>query len=181
MEKSDEYIMIAVSSGKVDLLSELYQRYSKGLYNYFIRLNNSRVNADDMVQNVFEKLLKYSSSYTEEKKFKPWLFTIARNVNTDFHRKRTYEPLENVDAQKFKEGKTAFHEMVREERASFLRSAIAQLEPTDKELILLSKFEKLKYAEIADLLEINENAVKVKIHRAMKRLRTIVLKDDRYE
>lgn len=173
--------MNAVASGEVQLLSEIYQRYSKGLYNYFIRLNNSSNNAEDLVQNVFEKLLKYSASYTDNKRFKPWLFTIARNVNIDFHRGRKYDEIDDTKVNQISDHRTAYHEMVQEERARFLRQAVAQLEGLDRELILLTKFERMKYAEVASMFEMSENAVKVKTHRAMKKLKALVIKDTRYE
>lgn len=169
-----------VAEGDISRSSDLFNKYHVAVYNYFLKISRDRALSEDMTQSVFEKLIKYRSSYTREKNFKAWLFTIARNVNIDHHRKKKFMTSECEGYEK--ESDVNLHlDLEKKERKNQLLAALDRLEGDEKELLVLTKFEKLKYAEVSKMLGISESAIKVKIHRSIKKLKTILINEIRYE
>lgn len=172
--------MSAVTDGDIAQASLLYERYHSSVYSYLARVNSDAFLAKDLTQNVFEKMIKYRKSYKEQQNFKAWLFTIARNVNIDHHRRKTYSvPSTDIDIQDV--SLNAQQQLEYSENHRKLLTALDLLPEEDRELIVLSKFEKMKYKEIAKMTNISEATLKVKAHRALKKLRTILINDLDYE
>ena len=71
----------------MDRLSDLFERYHRPLFGFFHRLSRDRTAAEDLVQDVFVRVLKYRHTFQEETSFKAWVFHIARNSRRDFARK----------------------------------------------------------------------------------------------
>ena len=124
--------------------------------------------SEDLTQEVFYKLIKYRASY-DNGKFISWIFTIARNsLSNHFRRnKENHRGLESVD---YKYLKT---EDEKEEDYSELMTALNKLETADKELLVLHKFQQIKYKELAEITGSTPGAVKTKVSRALKKLRKI--------
>ena len=78
---TDEALMSAVKNGKLDMASDLYDKYSKRLYNYFVKISMDRSVSDDLMQNTFFRMIKYRHTYKDGNPFKAWMFQIARNVH----------------------------------------------------------------------------------------------------
>ena len=79
--------MLKVKNGDTHKLGLLYERYKKRLFGFFYQMNKDASLSEDLVQNVFVKILKYKHTYTEESKFVVWLFQIARNTSYDNFKK----------------------------------------------------------------------------------------------
>ena len=84
---SDETLMEQVKSGKLNKATELFERYNKPIYNFFVRLTLDRDLSNDLSQNVFLRLLKYRKTYQQGKPFKAWIYQMARNIHADHYRK----------------------------------------------------------------------------------------------
>lgn len=113
--------------------------------------------------------MKNRSSYDGQQCFKEWLFTIVRNTNIDHHRKRKYDSLHDSYLE-VKAGDTdAQKQLEVKEENSQLMTAINMLPEDEKELLILTKFERLKYSEISEMLCIAESTLKVKAHRSIKK------------
>jgi RNA polymerase sigma factor (sigma-70 family) len=80
---SDEELMAAVRADDLDQLVPLFERYHGPLFNYLTRLTNDRDLSEDLTQTVFERILKYRSSYQPTQPFKAWVYQMARNVHAD--------------------------------------------------------------------------------------------------
>ncbi len=173
--------MLNVKSGKISEAALLFDRYQLPIFNYFLSLNRNRMLADDLTQNVFEKMIKYSSSYNDQRKFKAWLFTIARNVNNDEYRKKVPSERSEEFCEIKSEANNAHELMEKSEKSQQLMAAINLLPDIEREIIVLTKLQKLKFSEVADIIGMNENTLKVKSHRCMKKLRSILINDIRYE
>ena len=131
--------------------------------------------SEDMVQEAFTRVLKYARTFREGTNFRAWMFRVARNVCNDHFRKHRREiPLEEPEARVSEEPLVA-ETLVRDEDLGRLRVALGQLPEDRRELLILSRFERRKYDEIAQLLDCSVGAVKVRVHRAMKQLRDIYL------
>jgi RNA polymerase sigma-70 factor (ECF subfamily) len=68
----------------VDRLAMLFDRHHRALFGFFYRMTGDRPAAEDLVQEVFVRVLKYRAAYREQGSFKAWLFRIARNARHDF-------------------------------------------------------------------------------------------------
>ncbi len=77
---TDELIMEAVKNGNLDQASELFDRYHKRLYNYFVKISFDREASNDLTQNVFLRMIRYRNSYKEGNKFISWIFCNRRKV-----------------------------------------------------------------------------------------------------
>lgn len=168
--------MLKVKSGDTGKLTLLYERHKGKLFGFFYRLTSEGALSEDLVQNVFYRVLKYRHTYSGEGQFLTWLFHMARNVNID-HYKKTNRVSYQDDMQAWeghlKDDKSADHELGRTQEIDLLNRALAQMKPEKKEILILSKFKELKYEEIGKLLDCSVPAVKVRVHRAMAELKKI--------
>jgi len=168
--------MLKVKSGNVQLLGVLYERYKKWLFNFFVQMNGDRYLSEDLVQNVFMRVLKYKHTYTEESKFVTWVFQIARNAQNDHFRKnQKFNEQVSVDELAYRlDGNKGQEEVIeREEEHSLLHHAIQRLPKDKREVIVLSKLKELRYREVAEILDCSEEAARTKAHRALKELKII--------
>ncbi len=173
---SDNIVMLKVKSGHIDMLGLLYERYKEWLYNFFYKMNFDAELSEDLVQNVFIRVLKYKHTYTEESKFVTWLFQIARNVSyTHFnkHKKnKEFVALEHVN-YKLSNSQNIDEVIEADETIKRLHEAIDKLPYEKKEIITLSKIKELKYKEIGVILGCSEANARIKAHRAMQDLKTV--------
>ena len=89
---SDHELMIAVRAGEIRRLGDLFERYHKPLYGFFVRLTNQPSVGEDLVQIVFYRILKYRHTYRDEGKFSAWIYHLARKVAADHFRKHASTP-----------------------------------------------------------------------------------------
>jgi len=79
--------MARIQEGDIGQLGVLFERYNAKLYSYFVRLTSDRVVSEDLVQEVFLRMLKYRHTYRGEGQFTGWMYQIARNACGDHRRK----------------------------------------------------------------------------------------------
>ncbi|HEV2354742.1 MAG TPA: RNA polymerase sigma factor [Puia sp.] len=175
---SDNALMLKVRSGDLDKMSLLFQRYHRPLYGFLYHMTGQRESSEDMVQTVFYRLLKSRHTFTGEGEFKTWMYHVARNVLSD-HFKGSRRSGYVVDVTGFEEKLAAdgalFDRVERRLAVQALHKAMAALSPESREILVLSRFQELKGAEIAGILEISVGAVKVRIHRAIGQLKALYL------
>lgn len=169
---SEEALMIAVKKGNLKMASELFERYHLQLYNFFVKITYDRALAHDLTQDVFLRLIRFRHTFREEAGFKPWIYQIARNVFADQYRKNKVLKNDNVDIETLGETLGDWNDTpLRNEQERILYLSMERLKIEDREILLMSKFQKLKYEEIAQIMGASVSAVKVKVHRALKRLK----------
>ncbi len=88
--------MLEVRNGEMEKLGVLYERHRTTLFNFFVRLTGSYPMSEDLVQDVFLRMLKYRQTFEAGNRFTTWMYQIARNVHFDSFRKR--EPEISMDA-----------------------------------------------------------------------------------
>jgi len=170
---SDEALMAAVKGGDLNKASDLYDRYSKRLYNYFVKISLDRDAGYDMMQNTFLRVIKYRHTYREGNPFKAWIFQIARNVFSDHIRKNRVLYTDHVDIEQIGDRDLADSDSKSESnhREQLLHRSMAKLSDESREILVMSRYQSMKYEEIAQVMELTVSAVKVKVHRAIKKLR----------
>lgn len=173
---SDKALMMKVKKGDLDKLGLLFERYNRPLFSFFYRMCKDHGTSEDLVQSVFERMLKYRESYTGSGTFTTWMFSIARNAHIDHYRKvkRSAVPVE-IDEERLEvEEDAPFVIDQKEQKKNVLEMALERLDEEKREIVILSRYEGLKYKEIADILNTTEGAIKVKMFRAMKDLKNLV-------
>lgn len=165
---TDNHLMEQVRDGNVEKLAILFERYHVMLYNFFLRLTGNRSISEDLVQDVFIRILKYRSSYQGQHKFTIWLYKIARNTHIDYLRKRKNEvsPGEEWDEAVSQEPSPP-EKVEQAQEIARISQALAKLPLKKREVLILSRFQNLKYKEIAELFDCRIGTVKVLVHRAI--------------
>src|ERR1700756_3908042 len=167
---SDEELMARVRSGIGEVLGLLFERYQAPLFNFYLKLTGDRTVSEDLVQEVFFRILKYRQTYRTETPFRAWMYQIARNARVDLLRKRRPETeFEPEMAPAVVPVDTA----QQSQEALLLHSALMQISEDKREVLVLSRFQDLKYEEIAQLMGCEVATVKTRVHRALQELRQI--------
>jgi len=179
-ELTDNALMLNVKSGDLGKLGLLYERHKKRLFGFFYNLNGNATVSEDLVQNVFVRMLKYRHTYSGEGSFMAWMFSTARNVHHDHFKKQGSQWHYDIDSMGHKvEAYDNLEETSDlQDAVSILKRAMSKLAPEKREILLLSKFKAMKFSEIGTLLGCSEGTAKVKAHRALKELKTIYMQLD---
>lgn len=175
--QSDSELMLRVKKGEPGLMELLFKRYADQMYGYFIHHTGSKTDAQDLLQSLFERMLRYRTSYRGEAKFTTWMYQIAINLKTDYYLER------HKSIAKLKLFKQELPENSQQEnpqispdasdlKRKILEEALSRMDETHREILILGKYERLRYKEIGRLLNCSEGAVKVRMHRALKELKT---------
>jgi RNA polymerase sigma factor (sigma-70 family) len=168
---TDHQVMEAVREGRVEQLAILFERHHVSLYNFFLRMTGNPAASEDLVQDVFIRILKYRTTYQGEDKFVVWMYKIGRNAHIDYLRKRkSVLALEDGEMEAVATGPGPEEAVERDREAALVTRAMAQLSPKKQEILVLSRFQNLKYREIADLLDCPVGTVKGMVHRAVEEL-----------
>ena len=176
MAPNDNDLMENVRDGQIEKLAVLFERYHLSLYNFFLRLTRSPNVSEDLVQDVFTRILKYRAGYQGQSRFSVWMYQIARNVHIDHLRKRKGElSLDDSFIEPLSREAGPTEQLESEREAALVRQALDKLPWKKREVILLSKYENLKLTEIADLMGCGVGTVKAQVHRALKELGRIYL------
>ena len=176
---NDHELMIAVRAGEIRKLGDLFERYHRRLYGFFVRMTNQPSISEDLVQIVFYRILKYRHTYRDEGKFSAWIYHLARKVAADHFRKHASTPAatDPADLEEHADsGPQPSEQAAASEDVSLLRTALAHLPVVDREVLVLSRIQHLEHKEVARLLDCSVGAVKVRAHRALKELRDIYFK-----
>lgn len=170
--------MLRVKSGELDKLGILYERYKKRIFGFFYHMNGNPSQSEDLLQNVFVRILSYKHSYSEQNKFESWIFQIARNVNHDAytaHSKKAPSDTPIQIAENFSNADDIHAQIVLDENISTLQRALNHLSFEKREVIVLSKLKELRYKEIANIMGCSEGSARTKLHRALQELKEVFL------
>jgi RNA polymerase sigma-70 factor (ECF subfamily) len=171
---SDQELMRLVQAGDFSPASEIYDRYSSRIYNFAYRFLRNTEAAEDATQEVFVKMLKHANQFHGDAKLSTWLFSITANWCRDYLRKADNKAKEAEDVLVTLPAPSEFSpDRTLEQRENQLRiqRALTALTPEQREAILLSRYQGLSYAEIAQISGCSEGAVKTRVFRAMETLK----------
>lgn len=166
--ESDDAVMCRVQDGDVHALGILFDRHQSALLNFFLRNGSTRAVSEDLVQDVFVRILKYRATYRPGSKFTTWMYYVARNARLDSaHKRRGEVDWDDTYTPSFEPG----DEAERSQELELLARALQRLGPEKRELLVLSRYQELKHEEIAAILGVETGTVKVRVHRAINELR----------
>ncbi|MFH1769051.1 MAG: RNA polymerase sigma factor [Parcubacteria group bacterium] len=157
---------------------DLVKNYQKNIINFHYRLVGNRFEAEDLAQDTFIKAYKKFDSVKDKKKVKSWLFSIARNVTVDFFRRKKEKTitLDNTMLENYARENAIDYQaqVINTEISKELQSCIEQLQPEDRTIIKLLYYEGFSYKEIATMMNMNQNTLKSKLHRARQSLQELI-------
>lgn len=167
---TDEELMTRVSQGDLNEMTLLFERYNVRLFNFLVQMTKDKAVAEDLTQTVFYKAIRYRTSY-KGGQFVSWIFRIARNVFSD-HYQKSKKTWNNVEVEQVAaiEEESAISQS---EEVAHLHNALNKLSTEERELVVMNRLQGIKYDQIAEITGSSAGAVKVKMHRVIKKLKTV--------
>ncbi len=154
--------MAQVRGGDLRKLAVLFERHHRSLYSFFVHMNGNPDVSEDLVQDVFFRILRYRNTYADGRPFAAWMYQIARHASIDAGNKRKGE-LQLVSSRGDDE------DLPEREPVSQMPGADEAIRKR-QEIALLRRFQNLAYEEIAAILGCEIGTVKVRVFRATRAL-----------
>ncbi|XXM74131.1 RNA polymerase sigma factor SigX [Lysinibacillus sphaericus] len=159
------------------VFDELYSKYHQDVFNFLIYMVQNRQQAEDLVQEVYIRVLKSYQNFEGKSSEKTWLFSIAKNVAIDHFRKQ--KNWKNRILEKFDWGRNELaSEEALPEEITMANEEIQELYqclkqcPTDYRLVIIMRYlQELSIKETSEILDWSESKVKTTQHRALKWLK----------
>ncbi len=173
---NDNEIISLVLNGDYQAYAGLVNRYQDYVFTLALRMVKSREDAEELAQDVFIKAYKYLADFRGASKFSTWLYTIVNNTCITFLRKKKVE-LHSLDNEKVfeladsRDSGLRADRIEQKSRQAMVNEAIGMLSPDDAEIITLFYKAEQSLEETAQVLGIEINAAKVRLHRARTRLK----------
>jgi RNA polymerase sigma-70 factor, ECF subfamily len=168
----DEWLMAQVALGKRDHLEPLVRRYASRLLTFIRRMVGDEHRSEELFQDVFLSVWEKRKTYRFPKPFKAWVYAIAANkcrANYRGQRLRTFAPLDD-DGPAASSDEPA-DTLIATETATIVSSAVAQLPPQQRLVVVLRVWDGLSYGEIAEIVERPEGTVRSHMHHGLAAMR----------
>jgi RNA polymerase sigma factor (sigma-70 family) len=164
---SDEALMLEFQRGSREAFTELYARYREPLYGFFRRRLASVERAEDLAQETFLAVIRAAVRYEPRALVRTYLYGIALKLLAAERRKLSgNEPQLEPEHEPAQDSAT--------EQGVWVRQALEQLDPGEREILMLREYEQLSYDEIAELLRLPVNTVRSRLFRARMALKDLL-------
>jgi RNA polymerase sigma-70 factor (ECF subfamily) len=174
---SDEQLIEWVANGDPSCLGTLFERHHKGVYKFCLQMTRNPQQAEDVVQEVFIKVLRKAGSFRHQGTFKSWLFNIARNTTLSSFRNnkrhKNMAPLDDYAESRLVDHHSAEQDSSGVQNIQILQKALARLSQTHQEVIWLGRFEFGSFEELGQALGCKASTARVRMHRAMQQLNLV--------
>ena len=177
---TDEQLLANYGRGDQAAFAELIRRYQPELFAFLQRFVADGATAEDLFQETFVQVHRNARSFDPQRRFRPWLFTIAANKARDFlrsHGRRTLQSLDRSTGSD--EDATAFVDLMASDTATppvelsaaediaAVQEVLEELSPLYKQVLTMSFFNGFAYKEMAEMLEVPLGTVKSRLHAAV--------------
>jgi RNA polymerase sigma-70 factor, ECF subfamily len=195
-EVTDEVLMMRFQGGDQSAFAKLVRRHKTPVYNFILRSVRSREVAEDLVQDVFVKVVQNAAEFKHEARFSTWAYTIARNVCIDHLRKaalRRHPSLDQAANNNGEDGPTLGERIADAHFASAvdrvaigtelgqrITRAVEELPPEQREVFLLREVANVPFKEIAEIVGVPENTTKSRMRYALERLQQALAEYEDY-
>lgn len=172
---TDEELAMAVQAGNPDMFGPLLERYEEKLLRYGRKFLRQPEDIQDIVQDVFVSAYQNIQSFDAGQRFSPWVYRIAHNAFVNELRRKSRNPLVYVDFDAFLAHPAyddpAPRERELEEMRAMLEKSLDTLDYKYREVLILFYLEEMPYKDIADILQVPQGTVGVRLKRAKEALR----------
>lgn len=165
MNRSDEQLMLAFKGGDGRAFEQLFDRYKNSIYGYVRRRVDDPGRAEEIAQDVFLALVQHRNGYEVTASFRTYLYRIALNRIASEHRKKRERDALPAEVEAAGSDPSVVRQVC---------EALEQLEPEQREIVLLREYEGLSYEEIAQVLRVPLGTVRSRLFRAKMALRDIL-------
>lgn len=182
-DRKDADLAVQVQRGRRDSFAELVNRFESRIYNFCYQFFRDKEVAAETTQETFLKAFRHIKRFDEKRKFSTWLYSIARNICIDEKRKLDRGKivrLGGANPENLNPDGQGQHHMnpseisIQLEEKIILEQAISQLPEKYRTAVVLFYYQELPYQEIADIMGLSLNLVKVRIFRAKRMLLEIL-------
>ncbi len=178
---SDERLLEEYRQGDRACFAQLVNRYHREVYHFLVRFLSNHASAEDVFQETFLQVHQSAETFDTQRRFRPWLFTIAANKARDLIRaqaRRPANPLQASISPNDEEGgefidlmesvgEAPGAEMEKRELQQLVQNTIGTMPENLREILLLSYFHQFPYKQISDILDIPLGTVKSRLHAAV--------------
>ena len=182
---TDEKLVVLALDGQNSALDVLIGRYVKLVYSFTHRYIRDDADAQDVTQEVFVRVWQHLRKFDQSQSFRPWLYTIAKNVCLDFLRKKVHVPFSHFEADALEKlemldwndrDSMASTQAVAEHGilADQLGIAMKELSPQYAEVVNLRHGKDLNFREISEIKGESIHTVKSRYRRAVVTLRSVL-------
>ncbi len=184
IKDKDFELIRAINSGQFDRFPDLVKRYEQKLYNFSLRMCRDATDAEDTVQETFLNVFRYLKDFRYETKFKNWLYRVAASTCIKKRRKSKFAPDRELPLDEFfpqdetevpdqvpKWALMPLDKLLNDELLDKINAAIIALPEKYRLVIVLRDIEGFSTAETAQILNLSDANVKVRLHRARLFLR----------
>jgi RNA polymerase sigma-70 factor (ECF subfamily) len=172
--RSDSYYITKIKEGDPSAYAVLVNKYKKMAFNVALQMMGNREDAEEIAQDAFLKAYRALDSYKGDSKFSTWIYRIIYNTAISKLRKKKLDTSsidEDYSASvNVKSTQSAVQELRDEERKVFLKQALDQLGGDERTLITLFYLDENSVDEVCSITGLSVSNVKVKLHRARKKL-----------
>jgi len=170
-ESKDEQLILALREGSEEAFATLFHRYKQPLFGFFSRRLADPARAEELTQETFIALFRSAKRYQPSALFRTYLYAIAFRILRSDRRKSQFRAMFFGPAKAADAATVSSHT----EDSLWLRRALAKLDATDREIVMLREYQQLSYAEISALLAIPLNTVRSRLFRAREALRDLLI------
>ena len=178
----DEMLVAQFKSGSQRAFDELMKRYERRIFGYLLRSVRNYEDAEELTLEVFFKAYRALGAWEPKAKFSTWLYTIASNLSIDYHRAKSRKPVYMLEDEEIIENRLIATDISSnpeknledKERGRLIREAVDELSAKQKTVFMLARYEGMQIKEVAETLGMAEGTVKIHLHRAIKKLQTLL-------
>ena len=168
---SDSQLVEAYKGGQIEAFNLLVGRYRQELFHFLVRFLSNRASAEDVFQEAFLQVHLSIETFDTDRRFKPWLFTIAANKARDYLRRRNQRSAAQLSAPVGGDGASTrdlpTEATEQDETRELVRDMVTELPDHLREILILAYFHQFPYKEIAQMLSIPLGTVKSRLHAAV--------------
>lgn len=177
MTQDEAYINDIIETGSLVAYKSLVEKYEKRVFSFCFKIIRHREEAEEVAQDVFVRCFSNLSNLKDRTKFPNWLMKIAYSKAIDRVRKKQMlkTDIDQLDTNHFTDEKTPLKTTIDQNRKEILKKAIDQLEPVEASMITLYYLQDMAVKDIAEITGMTLSNVKVKLYRARKTLKTIIV------
>ena len=182
-EITDERLMGLVCDGRDEALAELVRRYQNDVFRFCLHYVKNVDTAKEMGQETFLRVYAARERFDVSRSFKPWLLCIARNLCLNEIKRKKAVQMESFEEYASEAREDNGHvlqfpddspseQVMAQERLEALREALDRLPDDAREIVTLRYFQRMSARDIAEVVDSTEGAVRTRLHRVLKKLRT---------
>lgn len=175
-ERSDEALMLAYAAGEAEAFEPLYSRHRGPLFRFLLRQVRVQATAEELFQDVWQRLIAARDRYRPEARFSTWLYQIATNRLTDHWRAATHRPMASEDdmarLECLADPETPDHALSVFEERRRLQRALEELPPDQREVVVLRLEQELPLEAIGAITGVGRETAKSRLRYAMDKLRS---------